>query len=571
MTWPLVTHMGSQLTGQVGDNIYFVWMIGWFKKALFDLHVNPFNVWFLNYPEGWSLAYTEITPAQLLLAVPFSLFASPTFAYNAAHMLSFILSGLIMSLWIRRLTHSNGAALVSGTAYAFLPFHFAHFLIGHLNLSGLQWFPLFFWGFFDLLVSQSENNEVSPLTENTKETDGTVRSAILRAGLGLGLIALTSQYYLYMTILIAVFIFAIYILFINRPALKQKSFWMRWVIAGLVALPLIAAAIAPYVSLAGKGELPDRDLGIVRPYSAGLTDFLLPSTDHFLWGSWIGQHFNRDMWVEGTLYIGLFTTLLAIYGWTRRKKLKQEPILILMAAGGALALLLAMGTDVHWNGAPVEIATPAFLQSYYPKPTLPIPLPGLLLFKYFPFYAKLRALMRFGIFVLLFICTGAGLGASELLKHMTLRWKPIMAAGLIGLVLFDFYPGPYTEFTTVQARPVDVWLASQSGDGAVAQMPFSIAEDQEHTYYTLVHGKPYIGGFFNAFPPAQYKRIKPILLNFPDQESVDLLRELKVRWVLVDPAYYPDWEKTKAEIERFGFSEEAQPGRMAVFSMQVEK
>ncbi len=52
---------GDQMIGQVGDNIYFVWMIGWFKKALFDLHVNPFNVWFLNYPEGWSLAYTEIT------------------------------------------------------------------------------------------------------------------------------------------------------------------------------------------------------------------------------------------------------------------------------------------------------------------------------------------------------------------------------------------------------------------------------------------------------------------------------------------------------------------------------
>ena len=121
MTWPLVTRMGNQMVGRVGDNIYFVWMIGWFKKALFDQHVNPFNVWFLNYPEGWSLAYTEITPAQLLLALPFSLLASPTVAYNAAHLLSFILSGLIMSLWVRSLTGSNGAALLAGTAYAFLP------------------------------------------------------------------------------------------------------------------------------------------------------------------------------------------------------------------------------------------------------------------------------------------------------------------------------------------------------------------------------------------------------------------------------------------------------------------
>jgi hypothetical protein len=620
MTWPLVTRMGNQMVGQVGDNIYFVWMIGWFKKALFDLHVNPFNVWFLNYPEGWSLAYTEITPAQLLLAVPFSLIASPTFAYNAAHLLSFILSGLIMSLWVRKLTGSTGAALLAGTAYAFLPFHFAHFLIGHLNLSGLQWFPLFFWGFFDLLLCSrvvglcetlrmsdkgqvvaqedssierdsslslrmtngrhAERSEASrPSEEDAQKAQDTPsqsqrttnKHAILKTGIGLGLIALTSQYYLFMTILIAAFIWVIYVVFIDRSILRQKSFWQGWIIAGLVALPLVAIAVAPYISLAGQGELPDRELGIVRPYSAGLTDFLLPSTDHFLWGSWVGSHFNRDMWVEGTLYVGLVNVILAAFAWSNRKKSGQKTLLILMLVGSALALLLAMGTDLHWNGAPVEIPTPAFLQSLYSKPTIPIPLPGLLLFKYFPFYAKLRAMMRFGIFVLLFICTAAGLGAAEVLKRISPRWKNAVAVGMIVLVLFDFYPGAYTEFATVQARPVDTWLASQPGDGAVVQFPFSIAEDQEHTYYTLVHGKPYVGGFFNAFPPAQYKRIKPILMNFPDKDSVNLLRELKVRWVLVEPTQYCDWNKTNGMIERFGLSLEAQPGGMAVYTMQVEK
>ncbi len=606
MTWPLVTRMSSQMIGQVGDNIYFVWMIGWFKKALFDLHVNPFNVWFLNYPEGWSLAYTEITPSQLLLAVPFSLIASPTFAYNMAHLLSFVLSGLIMSLWVRRLTHSTGAALLAGTAYAFLPFHFAHFLIGHLNLSGLQWFPLFFWGFFDLLLCHAEQSEASRSAGNdhadlvdtrkalrdpshslrmTKQrhaerseashTFSNVsygeKGAILKTGIGLGLIALTSQYYLYMTLLIAAFVFAVYVLFINRPILRQKTFWRGWMIAGLVALPLIAIAVAPYVSLAGKGELPNRELGVVRPYSAGLTDFLLPSTDHFLWGAWVGQHFNRDMWVEGTLYIGIVTFVLALFAWFNRKKHEHQTLLILMLAGGALALLLAMGTDLHWNGAPVEIPTPEFLKNLISRPTIPLPLPGWLLFKYFPLYAKLRALMRFGIFVLLFFCAAAGMGAAYLLKQTAPKWKNAAAAGLILLVLFDLYPGTYTEFTSVQSRPVDNWLASQPGDGGMVQMPFSIAEDQEHTYYTLVHGKPYVGGFFNAFPPAQYKRIKPVLMNFPDMESVNLLRELNVRWVLVDPNHYPDWATTKAAIEHYGFTLEAEPGGMAVFTPQVEK
>ena len=52
MTYPLVLRMNHAITGEIGDNIYFVWMIAWMKRAVFELHTNPFNVWFLNYPES---------------------------------------------------------------------------------------------------------------------------------------------------------------------------------------------------------------------------------------------------------------------------------------------------------------------------------------------------------------------------------------------------------------------------------------------------------------------------------------------------------------------------------------
>ena len=43
MTWPLIGKMGRSMVGQVGDNIYFVWMIAWIKKAIFELGVNHFR------------------------------------------------------------------------------------------------------------------------------------------------------------------------------------------------------------------------------------------------------------------------------------------------------------------------------------------------------------------------------------------------------------------------------------------------------------------------------------------------------------------------------------------------
>ncbi len=563
LTWPLVLRMGNQMVGQMGDNIYFVWMIGWMKKALFDLHANPFNVWFLNYPEGWNMAYTEITPAQLALAMPFSFIGGPVFAYNMALLLTFVLSGLGMYLWVRRMVGRTDAALIAGTLFAFAPYRFAHFLIGHLNLSGTQWFPFYFMGFFELLGVGTDSN-----TAHSQERKRGLWKPALLTGVSLGLIGLTSQYYLYMTLLISAFLAFIYLIFLNRGRLRQWSFWRSALIAGAAAAPLVAAAVLPYVLLNQQGGLPDRNLGIVRMYSASPTDFLLPSTDHFIWGKWVGSHFNREMWVEGTLYVGVTALGLAAVGFIRRKQSGQRHLLALLLWGSLLAFVLALGTDLHWNGSPVSIQTPAFLSGLISRPEIPIPLPGYALFLYFPFYAKLRALMRFGVFVLVFVSAAAGLGAAWLLGRVRARRQPLLAALILALALLDFYPGPYTEFTQVQARPVDLWLAQQPGNGAVAQFPFILGEDQDQTYNTLVHGKPFVGGFFNAFPPPQYTRIRPVMENFPDAQSVETLRELGVTYVLVDQRKYGDMAALSSTAESLGLTYAATFGDQWVFMLE---
>src|SRR5512139_3810060 len=92
-TYPLVWRMGDSVVGQVGDNIYFIWLIRWYERALFVLHTSPFFNGQLNYPAGWNLAATDTVPAVMLYAVPLSWIGGATWAYNAALLLSFILSG----------------------------------------------------------------------------------------------------------------------------------------------------------------------------------------------------------------------------------------------------------------------------------------------------------------------------------------------------------------------------------------------------------------------------------------------------------------------------------------------
>ncbi|HZW03603.1 MAG TPA: hypothetical protein VFF68_06740, partial [Anaerolineaceae bacterium] len=101
----------------------------------------------------------------------------------------------------------------------------------------------------------------------------------------------------------------------------------------------------------------------------------------------------------------------------------------------------------------------------------------------------------------------------------------------------------------------DGWLAGQPGDGAVVQFPFAQSEDQLQIYYTLKHGKPFVGGFFNANQPPQYLEIKPVLDQFPaNPAAVGVLQNLQVEYLVVDTAAYPEYAPVERQIEDLGFT-----------------
>ncbi|HEY3344593.1 MAG TPA: hypothetical protein VGJ97_06685 [Anaerolineaceae bacterium] len=547
-TWPLVLHMGSQFVGPVGDNIYFVWLIEWARKALFDLHISPVFVPFLNYPAGWNLAFTEITPAQLAIAIPASLVAGPYFGYNFTLLATFCLSGLTMYIWIHHLTGSRGAALVAGMVFGFLPFHVAHFLIGHLNLTGTQWLPLFFMGLYDLL--RSPRFSWKP---------------VLLAGVSLGLVGLTSQYYLYMCILVSAVFVLVYLLRMPRRVEWLRGVWKNALGFGVVAFPLVLVSVMPFLQLSGSGAMPDRGVGYVSMYSASPTDFFLPSTDHFLFGQWVGTHFDRSLWIEGSLYIGAVALALGIVAFVRRKETRHPTLVIALVWVAAFAFVMALGTSLHWNNQTVLVNIPTFLQRWIHRTTAPIPLPSYFMFLYFPFYAKMRALMRFGLFALVATSALAGLGAGWVLGRVRPGRRALVTGLLVALVFLDFYPGTYTQFSDVQPRPVDAWLAPQPGAGAVAQFPFAEEVDQQQTYYSQFHGKPFIGGFFAAFEPPQYMQIKPVLDTFPSTQSAALLRKLGVAYVVVDTARYPDFAAVGKQIEALGLAQRTVQGAEVVY------
>ncbi len=561
MTWPLALRMRDSVVGEIGDNIYFIFLIRWYQKAWFELGISPFFHPWLNYPQGWNLASTDTSLATTLFGLPVSLLWGPTFGYNFAMLVTFILSGLAMYYWVRRLTSNTAAGLVAGTIYAFLPYRMAHFLIGHMNLSGTEWFPLYFMGLYDLLRSPWRER---PLRQRL--------SPLILTALSLGLIAFTSMHYLLMTVLVSAIFVPAYLLLIDRQCFRQKQYWLD--LAGklfglaLASLPLVLVATLPFLGLNSQGGLASRTISYASMYSASPTDYILPSTQHWLFGAWVGAHFDRSLWIEATFYIGAVALALAILAWSKRTWSDHNGLLKVALVIIVVAFILSLGTDFHWNNQRVEVPVPAVLQGVLHRTETPVPLPSALLFKFVPFYSKMRAVMRIGIYVLIFTTLLAGFGAAWLLEKAGPKRALPLAVLLIGLVWLDFYPGPYRQFAQVAARPVDAWLAQQPGNGAVAQFPAVQLEDQDQVYNTLVHGKPFIGGFFSANQPEQYLRIRPVLDRFPSPDGAALLRDLGVQWVLMDTRQYPDFNRTKQQVEALGLHYSGSFAGQAVFEME---
>jgi hypothetical protein len=393
----------------------------------------------------------------------------------------------------------------------------AHFLTGHLNISAIQWFPLFFMGFFGIL----ENNSYS-------------KKNILLTSIGLGLISLSSIYFAYMTLVLTAIILLYYVFKNRKTILKDKVFWKQLLQAGAISLPFLIISIGPYIYLHIASGMQSRELAEVSFYSASPTDFLLPSTMHPLWGEWVGAHFPRNIWTDATLYLGL--PIIGLFVWNLLK-VKKPPrnYLQYLCFGAIIAAILALGTNLTWLEKPVLLTAPSWLTGIFGKTPFPIYLPGYLFFRLIPFYGRMRVWMRYGIFVMVFVCAGAGLAFAKVLENKSNITRLVIFMTAMGLVILDFSVKPF-PLSVVQPRKVDEWLSGQPW-GGLMQLPFDQSYDKLTMYYTLTNQKGLIG-YIKEVPSYRYFRLQADLKNFPDKTSIDSIRTEKIKYVLIDESNY---------------------------------
>ena len=137
----------------------------------------------------------------------------------------------------------------------------------------------------------------------------------------------------------------------------------------------------------------------------------------------------------------------------------------------------------------------------------------------------MRVWMRYGIFVSVFNCAGAGISVSWILSKVKEKWKVLLGFLLLFVVLVDFFNDPFA-ITEVKPREVDLWLAKQPSGGLV-QFPFDKSLPEEVILYTLFHHKPVLSTT-PTFPSDRFIKLGSSLRSFPDEKSIRTLQDEKI-------------------------------------------
>ncbi len=520
LTWPLVANMQTHVLGAgttPGDNFEYVWKMWWVPHAIFDQGISPFFNPNIAYPDGYPLAYGEITPTHTFLLAPITLLTGPVFAYNLAILLSAALTGWLMYLLARRklLVVAGAPALIAMGAFlagVLLTFSSYRFIrsAGHLPLIDTQWLVLALLGLDQWL-------EI-----------GTWRAAII-LGLGIALAALSSWYYGFMLVLLL----PVYVLAYKGKkifaVLKNRRTWLTGGLTLAVIGVLTVAFLLPYlqVSATGAAAIPLED---ARFWAASPLDYVLPNALHPLWGTLvqgIAWPFpGVDMPYEFMLSLGWLTLLLGVVGWWRT-------------------------TGFEWRGYKWMLVA-AFILSLGPFLTLgrlptPLPLPVLVLREILPFADGVRSWGRFSIFVTLSLSLLAGYGFISLVRRYGVMWQYGLFFLVMGGFLFGMWRPPL--LMAVEPRPVDLWLADQPNIAPIMQFPVDEALSGPAMLYTRYHGKPVVYGY-GTYYPFLFREQYPMLADFPADPALDQLVIWGVHFVVVNlTGYEPDTLVDQSRLE----------------------
>jgi len=511
LTFPLILNFRRAFAGSpagYGDLPWEIWL-QWFVSDSIRGGNSFFFTELTSFPLGTNIFRDTGFFFIPLLATLVSLFLNQPPSYNVTVCLLVVFSAFAGYRLVLYLVGDRAAAFLGGFVFGF-----NSYAINELTYSRL---PEALGGFLALYILF-----LLKLADDRK-----VQNA-LAAGILMFLTTMSSFTYGLFSLLFTTGFFIVKVCFRRRfDPLLLKRFILLFVIALVLAAPYVGLYIhrarlpflAAQEAIAGPPDELLRQDAIRNSLSL---DFPLREEGLF------GVPKKISLLV---LAISLFSFFLV------GKKLK-----LWLVVGGS-AYILALGPYLKVSGHLVTVGGRA------------VPLPGLLLYRFFPFFSRVEWNYRFLVFLMMSLAVASAYGCAALARRYDVSnaVRCLTVIIVITLVMVEMKIRNSAEifpFPLMKAGVPEIYrrLAGEKGDFAILQYPFG---NNRYAYYQTIHGKKMFDGQANLtqeYPEGYFEYIesnsllsalltlqfgRPLPLVRARRESLERLGRLGFRYIIV--------------------------------------
>ena len=497
-TWPLPAYATSAVAHDRGDPLLVTWILWWTS------HTVPLTAAWWNapafYPSPGVLAFSENLLSLAPITAPIvHTTGSPLLAYNAAFLLSYVLSGLAAYFLAFVLTRCHTASFVAAVAYAFAPYRLSH--TQHLQLLSSYWMP------------------VSIAALHLFASSARWRWAILFAA-AWALQALASGYYLFLLTTLVAF-WLIWFVPGRLPLRHVVRLLIAWTVAGALVAPIFYGYRTIHASYGFKRSPVE-----MVNYSADVAGLVSASPDSLLWG-WL----HAPVGAESEQFPGLTILLLlascAIWDQVCKRALRGPGLR--MDRSGARSPMspspdLAPELPIYRPGTRSALgfysgaAVLMWLLSLGPAPKIAgtaIGLPGpYALLAMLPGFDGMRVPARF--WMLTVLCLSA-CAAVMVARIRTPRTRRLVAAAAVAGLLLDAWPRDFPVVAAPGMRVTNGLARPRLG------LPLHEAET-ETMYGAIAEQRPVFNGY-SGYAAPQHAALRDLL----EQHDPAILDRLAAR------------------------------------------